>query len=104
MIAQDHTAANEMVKSLASRRNVTLPESVSDAAKKDQEDLNKKSGADFDKAFIKNMMKDHNSAIDLFEKSMDKSNDAEVKTFINNTLPKLKNHLDSAKAIQKILK
>lgn len=104
MMQHDHSAANDQVKELAARRNVTLPDSVGDAEKKDYNALNKKSGADFDKAFIKNMISDHNSAIDLFEKCADKSKDADVKTFIDNTLPKLRNHLDSAKAIQKILK
>jgi len=104
MMVHDHSAVNDQVKSLAAQRNVTLPDSVSDDHKKEIADLNAKSGKAFDKAYVSAMVKGHESTIDLFEKSLDKSNDSEVKTFINNTLPKVRNHLDSIKAIQKTMK
>ena len=50
------------------------------------------------------MVKDHQEAIDLFEKASGNVKDSEVKTFIDNTLPKLRMHLDSAKAVQKAIK
>jgi putative membrane protein len=104
MMTQDHSAANDQVKALASQRNITLPDSVSDDKRKDKDDLAKKSGADFDKAYMKAMVDDHNDAIDLFEKASSNVKDAEVKSFVDNTLPKLRHHLDSAKAVQKGLK
>jgi putative membrane protein len=104
MMGRDHSAADEQVKMLAAQRNVTLPAMPGDAKKKDLEELNKKTGADFDKSYMKMMVNDHEKAIDLFENASSKVNDAEVKAFVDNTLPKLKNHLDSAKAIQKTLK
>ena len=104
MMVHDHSAVNDQVKTLAAQRNVTLPDSVSDDHKKEIADLSAKSGKAFDKAYVSAMVKGHESTIDLFEKSLDKSNDSEVKTFINNTLPKVRNHLDSIKAIQKTMK
>lgn len=104
MMVHDHTMANDEVKALAARRSVTLPSMPGDEKKSDKEDLTKKSGAAFDKAFMSQMVDDHQETIDLFENSAGKVNDTEVKTFINNTIPKLKMHLDSAKAIQKRLK
>ncbi len=104
MMVSDHTNANNEVKSLASQRNVSLPDSVSDEKRKDKEDLAKKSGADFDRAFMEAMVDDHNETINLFEKASNNVKDNAVKTFVDNTLPKLRNHLDSAKAIQKALK
>ncbi len=104
MMVQDHSAANSQVKSMASQRNVTLPDSVSDDNKKKSVDLSKKTGKAFDKAYMDQMVDDHQSAVDLFEKSADKVNDTDVKNFINNTLPKIRMHLDSAKAIRKSLK
>lgn len=50
------------------------------------------------------MIRAHHETIDLFEQAADNVKDAELKTFINNTLPKLRNHLDSAKAIDKIIR
>jgi putative membrane protein len=104
MMVSDHTNANNEVKSLAAQRNISLPDSVSDEKRKDKEDLAKKSGANFDKAFMEAMVDDHNNTIDLFEKASNNVKDNTVKAFIDNTLPKLRNHLDSAKAIQKGLK
>jgi putative membrane protein len=104
MMIHDHSAVNDQVKALAAQRNVTLPDSVSDDHKKEIEDLSKKSGKAFDKAYVNAMVKGHESTVDLFQSSLDKSNDTEVKNFINNTLPKVKAHLDSVKAIQKTQK
>ena len=104
MMVHDHSAANEKVKSFASGRNVMLPDSVSDDHKKMAEDLDKKTGKDFDKAYMDDMVKGHEKVVDMFEKANNNVNDPDVKTFINNTLPTIKAHLDSAKAIRKALK
>jgi putative membrane protein len=104
MMVHDHSAVNDEVKILAAQRNVILPDSMSDENKKELNDLSKKTGREFDRAYINSMVKKHESTIDLFEKAADKVNDTDVKTFINNTLPKVRNHLDSAKAVRKALR
>ena len=104
MMVHDHSAANDKVKSFASQRNVTLPGAVSDDHKKMAEDLDKKTGKDFDKAYMDDMVKGHEKVVDMFEKANNNVNDTEVKNFINSTLPAIKAHLDSAKAIRKSLK
>lgn len=104
MMITDHTGANGQVKSLAAARNVTLPAMPGDDNIKKSDDLFKKTGTDFDKSYMSTMIDDHQKTIDLFEDASGDTKDAEVKTFIDNTLPKLRMHLDSAKAIQKRLK
>lgn len=104
MMVSDHSAANDQVKSLATLRNVTLPATVSEDHKKHMDDLVKKNGNAFDKAYMNMMEDDHQKTIDLFENASNKVNDAEIKTFADNTLPKLRMHLDSVKAIRKRLK
>ena len=104
MMVHDHSAANEKVKALAAQRNVTLPAAVSEESQKDIKDCSAKTGKDFDKAYMKAMVKKHEATIDMFEKAANDSKDSDVKTFINNTLPKVREHLDSAKAIRKNLK
>jgi len=49
-------------------------------------------------------VKKHEATIDMFEKAANDSKDSDLKTFINNTLPKVREHLDSAKSIRKELK
>ena len=104
MMVHDHSAANEKVKTLAAQRNVTLPAAVSEESQQDIKDCSAKTGKDFDKAYMTAMVKKHEATIDMYEKAANDSKDSDVKTFINNSLPKVREHLDSAKAIRKNLK
>ncbi len=104
MMVSDHSAANSKVKALAMQRNVTLPDTLSGDPYKVKMDLEKKSGADYDKAYVKAMVKDHEEDIEEFKKASDKVKDTEVKAFIDNTIPTLQKHLDAIKNIQKSMK
>ncbi len=104
MMVMDHTAANAEVKTLAGQLNVNLPVAVGDDKQKAFDDLSGKKGKDFDKAFVDQMIRDHEDAIDLFKKAVDDVKDPNVRTFANNTLPKLQMHLDSFKVVQKTIK
>lgn len=99
MMVHDHTGANAEVKRLAGERNVDLPAAPSDDKKQKAANVGEKKGKEFDKAYMNMMVDDHKTTIDLFEKAQSDSKDEQVKTFITNTLPKLKMHLDSAQAI-----
>jgi putative membrane protein len=104
MMVKDHNAASDELKSLAGRKNVTLPPTVSNDHQKKADDLNKKSGADFDKAYINAMVDGHQSTVNDFEKASKNTKDADVKAWADKMLPTLRMHLDSAKAIKKTLK
>jgi putative membrane protein len=104
MMVRDHTAGNAEVKTLAGQLNVNLPATVGEDKQKAFDDLSGKKGKDFDKAFVDQMIRDHKEAIDLFKKAVDDVKDPNVRTFANNTLPKLQMHLDSFKVVQKIIK
>jgi len=99
MMVRDHSAAGDKLKSIAASKNITLPATVSDDQKKDMDDLAKKSGKDFDKAYMNMMLDDHKKDVKKFEDAADKCKDPDLKTFASETLPTLRMHLDSAKAI-----
>ena len=101
MLERDHTAVGDQVKSFASQRNVTLPSAPSDDKQKMVNDMDKMSGKAFDKEFISMMVKGHNDGISLFEDTKANASDVDIKNFADKTLPTLRMHLDSAKAIQK---
>jgi putative membrane protein len=67
-------------------------------------DLSKKSGKEFDRAYMKMMVDDHQEDIKAFEKSSNDAKDADIKAFASKTLPTLRMHLDSAKAVNDALK
>ena len=101
MLERDHTAVNQQVKTLADQRSVTLPTTLSDDKQKMYTDMDKMTGKTFDKDYISMMVKAHNDGISLFEDTRSNASDIDVKNFADKTLPALKMHLDSAKAIQK---
>ncbi len=99
MMVKDHTKAGDELKAIASKKNITLPQSVGDKQKKMMTDLMKKTGKDLDDSYMKMMLDDHKEDIKEFQKAADKNPDVELKSFATKTLPTLNIHLDSAKAI-----
>jgi putative membrane protein len=99
MMVRDHSAAGDQLKSIASMLNITLPDSVSDDARKEMDNLQKKKGKDFDKAYVDMMLDDHKKDIAEFRKCADNCSDSTIKAFAANTLPTLEKHLDSVQAI-----
>lgn len=93
------TAASDELKSLAAGKNVTLPSEMSARQKASLDKLSALPGADFDKAFMKQMVKDQAAAVKLFQRQADKSADADVKAFAAKTLPTLQGHLQLAPTI-----
>jgi putative membrane protein len=103
MMINDHSAANNDLKTIAREKNVTLPDNFG-KHQEHLEDLSKKNGAAFDKAYMKMMVNDHKDVVEAFEKCAESGTDPDVKTFASQKLPTLRMHLDSAKAINQSLK
>ena len=104
MMVNDHTKAGDELKALADRKSIALPAELSTEDKNHIDDMAKKNGKAFDKAYIDMMVDGHNKVVDEFEKASDNVTDDDLKTWARNTLPTLKAHLDSAKAIKDALK
>lgn len=99
MMVKDHTDAGDKLKALAQQKNITLPATLGDKEQKMVNDLQKKTGKDFDKAYMNMMLDDHKDDIKEFTKASTNCKDADLKGFATNTLPVLQKHLDSVKAI-----
>ena len=99
MMVRDHTKANDELKALAATKNIALPTALSDDHQKHVNDMEKMTGADFDKHYISMMVDDHKEDIGDFEKASGSAADADIKAFASKTLPVLRTHLDSANAI-----
>jgi putative membrane protein len=99
MMVTDHSKANDELKALAKKLNITLPPAVNNEVKKMKDDLSKKSGTEFDKAYASAMVDDHKKDIKLFEDAAKDNKNEELKAFAASKLPTLKMHLS---AVQKI--
>lgn len=104
-MVEDHTKANEELRSLASSKGVELPDGPSLLQKgKSKLMLSTADGEDFDRRYMDSMgITAHEDTIELFEKAVKEAEDAEVKAFAQKTLPKLQEHLKMAQEIQQTL-
>ena len=100
MMVMDHSKAGGELKAIAMTKNITLPDSVNADSKKAIGDLSKKSGADFDKAYVDKMVADHKATVDMFESASKSLKDADLKAFVDKTLPTIKGHLDNINKIK----
>ncbi|HEY1040120.1 MAG TPA: DUF4142 domain-containing protein [Bacteroidia bacterium] len=103
-MVRDHSKANENLSDLAKRKNVSVPTSLDEKHMKAYNKLAKKTGKEFDKAYIKCMVKKHKKAVCLFEKEEKKGGDSEFRSFASSTLPTLKDHKQMSKEICKTVK
>jgi len=79
---------------------VELPAAPPRALRKDIEKLGKKSGAEFDRDFVREVgIKAHEKDVKLFEKASKDVKDAQLKAFVDKTLPVLREHLAMAQKL-----
>lgn len=88
----DHSKANDQLKSLAADKNIQLPAQLDAKHKATVDRLSKLSGAAFDRAYVQEMVKDHNEDVSEFRKQASSASDADVKAFASKTLPTLQEH------------
>lgn len=104
MMIADHTKAGDKLKGLVTPKGITPPATLSKSHQSAVDNLSKKSGADFDKAYMSMMLDDHKKTVADFQKEAGNAKDEALKTFVSSTLPTLQMHLDSATAISNSLK
>lgn len=95
----DHTASNQELTTLAASKNITLPTDMDAKHRNAMDKLNGMSGTEFDKAYMKQMVKDHEAAVKLFSRQAERGDDADTKAFAAKTLPILQDHLQMARTI-----
>jgi putative membrane protein len=100
MMVRDHSKANDELKAIAMKKNITLPPAPGEDHMDHIKKLSEKSGKEFDKDYVDMMVDDHKTDIDKFEKCSKDAKDADLKAFAAKTLPVLKEHLAAIKKIQ----
>ena len=105
MLENDHTRKLEELQKLASAKSITVPVEADKDAIKTVEDLrDNKDIADFNKDWCKEMVDNHEKTIETYEDKLEKTDDPELKSWISQTLPSLRSHLDQLKACHEKLK
>jgi putative membrane protein len=103
-MVKDHSKANDELKQLASRKGIDVPPELDSKHQKDVDQLQKKQGAEFDRAYMDHMVEDHRKDVSDFRKEANAGKDPDIKAFAAKTLPTLEEHLQMAESIQAAVK
>lgn len=103
MLVTDHTQMSQDLNSIAQKKSLNLSDNLNDDAQDAYDDLYDRTGTDFEKEYVDKMVKGHKDAISLFEKDSSDMNDADIRQYAVNSLPKLRKHLATAKNCQDLL-
>jgi len=87
------------LKQVAAQKNIDVPQQLDAKDKATKARLEKLSGEQFDRAYMKNMVKDHQKDVAEFERMSKMAKDPAIKNFAEQTLPTLKDHLKEAEKI-----
>jgi putative membrane protein len=95
-MVDDHTKANDQLKSIAQQKGVQIPSDLDSKDKALKDKLSGLSGAEFDRMYMQHMVQDHKKDVAEFQKEASNGKDPDVKNFASQTLPTLKEHLQMA--------
>lgn len=78
----DHTRLGEKMQPFATEWGLSAPAGLSADGQKEFDDLNGRSGNDFDKKYIDDMVSDHTKVLDDFTKEVKDTHDAKFKVAV----------------------
>lgn len=99
-MVEDHTKANQQLASIAQAAHMPLPDGLDADHRTMQSELNKLSGAAFDRAYMQGQLDDHQATVQLFEYEIDSGQDPQLRNFAVQYLPVFMDHLEMARDIQ----
>lgn len=100
-----HAKKLEELQQLASAKSITVPIDADKEAIKTVENLrDEKDAQNFNEEWCKEMVDKHENTIELFEDKLEKTEDPELKSWISQSLPGLRSHLDQLRACHEKLK
>jgi len=94
----DHDTANDELAKLASSRRIALPVEPALRHRKEMDALQQRSGVDFDRAYMKGQVADHQKAVALFDRQARMGQDTALRQWAAKMLPTLREHLQMARA------
>lgn len=104
MLVSDHQKANNQLEKLVKRNNYSdLPNGPSASAKEQHKRIGNLSGSEFDKAFARYMVEEHEKTINVFLHQIENGKDKQLRTWASRTLSTLQKHLAHARDLVEVL-
>ena len=105
MLETEHSKKLNELQKLASAKSITVPIEADKESIKTVENLrDEKDAENFNEEWCKEMVDKHEKKIEVFEDKLESTEDPELKSWISQTLPGLRSHLDQLKACHEKLK
>ena len=99
-MVEDHTQSQEVLKEVAQKEGISVPTEMDAKQRATFDELSKLSGAEFDKAYARYMVKDHQDDIADFTSEASGGQKSAMRSFASETLPTLKEHLKLAREMR----
>ena len=96
----DHSKANDNLKPIADSNGVQMPTKLTGEPKALYDKLSTLSGAAFDKTYIHAMVEGHQQTAKDYEMESGKVKDSQLKSYVDQTLPVVQQHLSHIQSIQ----
>jgi putative membrane protein len=98
-MVDDHGKQLAEVKQMAQSKEVTLPAAPKAKHQSAMKKLQGMSGAEFDRAYMSQMVKDHGETLTLVQKTANQSKDNQLKAAARKAEPEIRAHLDMAQKL-----
>jgi putative membrane protein len=95
----DHGRAGAELTTLARSKGMDVSNTLDVSHKAMRDRLSGLSGADFDRAYMSEMVRDHTEDVAAFERAAQTAADADVKAYAERSLPMLREHLALARQV-----
>jgi putative membrane protein len=101
MMVKDHKAINDDLKALAVQKGMTLPDSLDAKHQAMVDKMTALTGSEFDDAYIKGMIKAHTKDAKVFKAESAATQDEDIKSFLDKSIPVVEAHLQHVTAMKK---
>jgi putative membrane protein len=98
-MVKDHGAANAELATLAQAKGVEVPPALDPTHQALRDRLSALQGAEFDRAYMQEMVKDHTQDVAEFEKASQTATDPDIRSWATAKLPTLREHLALARDV-----
>jgi putative membrane protein len=95
----DHTRTSQQLMQMASAAGFMPPQTLDAKHQAAAAKLARLTGAEFDRAYMKQMVKDHQEAVSLYQRQSTRGSMPDLRSFASATLPALQEHLAMARSM-----
>lgn len=102
-VESEHSKVNEQLAILATEKNITAPDSITNEMQDKVMKLSQLSGEDFDKEYANIMLNQHKEVVDEFEQISINAVDADIKQLAVSALPAIRTHYEEAVKVKDVV-